>query len=592
MKNFLIYTLATITGIIVSSVILFFIFIGIVSAMIAITSEKHVNVKKGSILTLKINYPVEERSPVHPFKNFNWNEFKPEVRLGLHDMIAGIEQAASDSNIKGIYIETPVLMAGLSTASELRAALAEFKKSGKFIYSYAEMYTQSAYYLASIGDKVYLNPEGIIDFRGLNAKLAFVKGTLDKLGIEMQVARGNDNRYKTAVETFTRKDMSAENRNQTSLFVNALWNNLIHDIAASRNTTAEALNRQADNFRLKADTTLVSNKIIDGLKYKDQVLDELHEITGTPAGKEISCISISDYHTTVKDIKKSTQKNKIAVIYATGDMTVGEGSDDDNMYSGEISKALRKARADSAVKAIVLRINSGGGSALAAEIIWREVTLARQVKPVIASFGDVAASGGYYMCCNATIITALPNTITGSIGAFGVIPNMKELFNNKLGITFDNVNTNARSDYFSVDKPMESGEKILFEELIENTYETFIQHVADGRNLTTRYADSIGKGRVWDAPNAVRLGLVDTLCSMQQAIKIAAKAAGIASYTIVELPKQSSFLEDLFQETVETKHSRYLRQTLGELYPLYKTLQSFTTGSSIQTRIPYIINLN
>ena len=409
--------------------------------------------------------------------------------------------------MSGIYIEPYYLSAGIGTIEEIRNALIDFRESGKFIVSYSEIYTQSAYYLASVSDDIYLNPTGEVPLYGLGARIVFIKEAMDRLGIEAQIIRHGT--YKSAVEPFMYNKMSEENREQTLAWVRSIWDHILQGISEERNIPVAKLDNIADRLALKSAEDALTNDLVDSLLYKDEVINILKELTGTDENKDLNSISLRKYTkvTKTKDYK-GLARDKIAVIYAYGDVVMGnrgEGS----ISSERISKAIRKARRDSTIKAIVFRVNSGGGSALASEVIWREVDLAAAVKPVVASMGDVAASGGYYILAPADTIIANPVTITGSIGVFAVLPNAQKFFNNKLGINMDVAKTNPYADIGNPFRPLEDEETGLMRFSVEKIYDTFVSHVSSGRNMTWDEVDAIGQGRVWSGANAMENGLVD-----------------------------------------------------------------------------------
>ncbi|MCK4662320.1 MAG: signal peptide peptidase SppA [Bacteroidales bacterium] len=589
MKNFLKYTLASIVGFLIANLILFFIFIGIIASVVASSKDKTVKVKPKTVLHIKLDKPIVDRASNNPLDNFNFGDIESSYKLGLYDVLQNIEKAKTDENIKGIYLELFVIPAGIATIDEIRNALIDFKESGKFIISYSDYYTQSAYYLASVADKVYLNPEGTFDFKGLRAEIMFIKGSLKKLGIEPQIIRHG--KYKAAVEPFILDKMSDANREQTSKYVNSIWEHYIKGISTQRDISTDKLSEYADNYKLIVSEDLIDKKLIDGLKYKDEVLAELRDLLEIDAKKEINSISLNKYTKAPKKHKqKGLAKDKVAVIFAQGLIQMGKGKED-VIGSERISKAIREARLDSTIKAIVLRINSGGGSALASDIILREIILAKQVKPVIASMGNVAASGGYYIACAADTIVASDVTITGSIGVLGIIPNAKELLNDKLGITFDGVKTNKFSDFIGIDRPMRPEEKEIILEMIENVYDVFITHVSNGRNMTKEAIDEIGQGRVWSGTDAKEIGLIDVFGGLNKSIEIAVEKAGLEKYRVVSLPKQEDPFEQIMKQLTGDVKTAILKEQLGAQYKYYEKIQKFSKIKGIQAIMPYEIDV-
>ena len=589
MKSFFKYLLATMLGIILSSILLFFIIIGGIGAMVS-TQDQPVKIKPNTILHVKLNQPIMDRSNNNPMENFDFASFKAIPQLGLNDILKNIKKAKSDPNIDGIYLDLTFIQAGIATIEEIRNSLIDFKESGKFIVSYSDTYTQSTYYLASVADEIYLNPEGLLIFVGLRSEIMFYKDAFKKLGVEPQIIRGKNNIFKSYVEPYMYNKMSDENREQIMAYMGSIWNHMLEGISSERNIPIKKLNDLADNLSLKEVELSLNSGLIDGLKYKDEILDELAELTNKTDDKKIEHISLSKY-AKVPDRKRiSLGKNKIAVVYASGNMTVGEGGEG-SIGSDRISRAIRNARKDSSIKAIVLRINSGGGAALSADIIWREVQLAQKTKPVIASFGDVAASGGYYIAAPAEKIIASPISITGSIGAFGLFFTGKELLNDKLGIHVDVAKTNNFADIGSFSRPFSAKEKEVFQYMIEDTYDNFITKVGEGRTMTKEDVDKIGQGRVWSGANAIENGLIDEFGGLEKAIKLAAEAAKLESYRVVDYPKLKDPFQQFFEDLQGNVRASIIKKELGVEYKYYKTLQGITKQQGIQTRMPYEIDI-
>jgi len=583
MRDFFKYLFASMLGFFLSIVILFFVcFIIIAAAISSIDDDKTVSVGTNSVLYLNLDQAITERTPKNPFGNLPIVGGEEKDGLGLNDLLKSIQRAKTDDNIKCIYLNVSSPNAGFATMREVRNALIDFKKSHKKILAYSEVYTQGAYYLASAADKVYLNPEGALEFKGFSSELTFFKGTLEKIGVEMQVIRvGN---YKSAVEPFILDKMSDYNRKQVTAYVGGLYNTFLTDIAQTRAIQKDSLYSIADNYKIRAPKDALNFKMIDGLKYKDEILEELKAISGKTKKQNISSVSINDY------LKNNTSagsgKAKIAIIYANGEITGGEGSDN-QIGSERISRAIRKARLDDDIKAIVLRVNSPGGSALASDVIWREIVLTKKEKPVIASFGDVAASGGYYIGCAADSIFVQPNTITGSIGVFGIIPNFQNLMTNKLGITFDGVKTGKYADIMATNRPMTAGERFIIQNELNRIYSGFVSRVADGRKKSKAYIDSIGGGHVWIGTDAVQIGLADRIGSFNDAIKSAAKKAKLKEYKVVEYPDVIDPLKSLLEESTDKIKTYYTKQELGDNYMLYQQMKKVMASSGIQARMPF-----
>jgi len=583
MKEFFKFVFASMIGVLLSVFVMFvlgiLLIIGIVSTA---SNESKVTIDDNTVLHLSLNYPISERTSKNPFQNLNFGGFETENNLGLKDILAHIKEAKTDSRIKGIYVDVSAIQGGFASIEEIRNTLIDFKKSGKFILAYSEVYTKGAYYLASVADKIYVNPEGMVDFKGFSTEIMFFKGALEKLDIEAQVIKVGT--YKSAVEPYILDKMSKPNREQITSFLGSLYTHFLSNIAISRKIPVDSLSAIANTAAVQTATDAVKFRLVDGVKYKDEVLTELKSLCGIAQKKELRSVSISDYTPQSKELSKASA-DRIAVVYAVGEIVSGEG-DDETMGSENISRAIRTARLDDKVKALVLRINSPGGSSLASDVIWREVELTKKVKPVIVSMGDVAASGGYYIACAADSIFAQPNTITGSIGVFAIIPNMKKFFNNKLGITFDEVKTSKFSE-ISITRPLSDDERLLLQAEVNNIYKTFTQKVANGRHKTPEFIDNIGQGRVWTGAEAIKIGLVDRLGNITDAVKSAAKKAGLKEYKLVDYPDQKDPLKELFDDSADKVRTYFTKQELGENYNYYQKIQSVLKTTGIQSRMPY-----
>ncbi|RKD14344.1 signal peptide peptidase SppA [Pelobium manganitolerans] len=585
MKQFFKFVFASMLGVFISGILIFVIFIASLAAIVGSSKEK-VEVKANSILHLNLNLPITERSSSSPLDDLNVGPFVSEKKLGLNDILKSIKYAKDDSNIKGIYLDVSYLTTGFATAEEIRNALLDFKKSGKFVIAYSEIYSQGAYYIASAASKIYLNPQGILELKGLSAQNMFFKGTLEKLNIEAQIIKVGT--FKSAVEPFVLDKMSDANRLQTNALLSSLYQHLTANIAASRHIAQDSVISIANGLKSRAPEDAVKYKLVDALKYKDEILDELKAKTGIDKKKNLNTVSVSDYAKTIEE--KGPSSDRIAVIYANGDIGGGEG-DENSIGSEGISKAIRKARTNDKIKAVVLRVNSPGGSALASDVIWREVVLTKKVKPVVVSMGDYAASGGYYIACAANEIYAEPNTITGSIGVFAIIPNMQGFFNNKLGVTFDGVKTGQFADLGNIGRPLSAAEKQIFQHEVNRTYNDFTKRVAEGRKLTQSYVDSIGQGRVWTGEQALKLKLVDKLGHIDDAIASAARKAKLKEYRIVNYPEIKDGLMGLLGSSEDKIKAYFVKQELGETYPVYQKIKQATQMSGLQARMPYIIDI-
>jgi protease-4 len=587
MRDFFKYVFATVVGFIISIFVISLFFVVVISALLSTLSEdKKVDVAANSVLYLNLDQTIKERTPNQRFENLPIIGSN-DKSIGIRDLIKAINHAKTDPNIKVIYLTVSSPSAGKATLKEIRDAIIDFKSSKKQIIAYSEVYTQNAYYLASAASKVYLNPQGALEFKGFSSELVFFKGALEKIGVEAQIIRvGN---FKSAVEPFTNEKMSDNNRAQITAYVNGLYNTFLEGISQTRKLPKDSLFVWANNYKIQEAQDALNYKMVDALRYKDQVINELKSLSGTEKKDKIITVSINEYAENVAQIKV-TGKKKIAVIYANGDIISGEG-DDESIGSERVSRAVRKARLDSNVKAIVLRVNSGGGSALASDVIWREIALSQKVKPVIASFGDIAASGGYYIASAADSIFVQPNTITGSIGVFGIIPNFQNLLNNKMGITFDGVKTGQYADIMSVNRPMTAGERFIIQNSVNHVYDTFISRVADGRKKTKEYVNSVGGGRVWVGTDAVRIGLADRVGNFNDAIVAAGKKAGLKDYRVVEFPEKIDPFKSLMDSSSDKIKLYYAKQEFGENFMLYQQMKKAITNSGIQARMPFDINV-
>jgi protease-4 len=589
MREFFKMMFASMAGFILSMILLFVIFFAIMIGMVA-SFEKEVKVPENTVLTISLKNAVPERSSNNPFEEFNFTSMKSQKQLGLNAILQSIHYAANDARIKGILLDLSSVPSNYATVEAIRNAVDSFKQSGKFVVAYGENLSQKAYYLASAADLVFMNPLGYLEFKGIYMELMFFKNALTKLEVEAQIIRHG--KFKSAVEPFMLEKMSDSNREQLSTYTDGIWNHILSGISESRGISVDELNLIADSLFTWDANGALKYKMVDGLIYRDELDDLIGEKTAVEEGKDISYLSLSNYYENIKAKLVSFKKDKIAVIYANGEIVNGNNSSDviDGVF---MSNCIREAREDSSIKAVVLRVNSPGGDALASDMIWREVYLTNEVKPVIVSMGDYAASGGYYISCAARKIYAEPTTLTGSIGVFGVIPNMEKMFNNKLGITFDNVKTNEHSDYISVTHPMSDFDKALVLKQIENIYSTFLQRVSEGRGMSVDAVDSIGQGRIWSGVDAKRIGLVDEMGGMYDAIAFAASEAGIEEYAIVELPKQKDFLDELLSDmSSQSSIQEKIQNELGVFAPLYKAYMHMQSVQGIQARLPYFIYVN
>ena len=588
MKQFFKFMFASMLGFFLTFIIVFFLFIAFIMAMISFTKTNEVVISEPTILHLKFDYDISDRATNDPMQfMMSFDSFKSKP--GLNDILKNIKKAKEDENIKGIYLDLADVPASLPTIEEIRKAIFDFKESGKFVYAYGDMLFQSAYYFATCADKVYLNPEGLVELRGYRGEVMFMKGLLEKLEIEAQIIRHG--KFKSAIEPFVREDMSEPNKEQTLTYIQALWNNTSADIAEARQIDLVSLNQITDKLNSQNPNDALTLGLVDSLIYMDQFLSIMANEINVENIKSENLISISKYQDVKTSVKKEKRsKNKIAIIYASGDIIQGEGTED-IIGSDKIARTIRQARLDEKVKAIVLRVNSPGGDGLASDIILREVILANEVKPVVVSMGKYAASGGYYIACGASKIVANPTTLTGSIGVFGLIPNFEKFFENKMGITFDGVSTNENSDYIQLNKPLSEYQKALIQKEVDRFYDTFVNHVAKGRNMTYAQVDSIAQGRVWAGTDALRIGLVDKLGGLNDAIDVAIELASLEDYRITELPEQKDPFQQIIEDVFGGVKARMLKEEIGDFYSYYQYADYLRNATGIQARLPFELEI-
>jgi protease-4 len=545
-------------------------------------------VEKNSVLVINIGQPFQEQKLESPLAVLSSND---ELSVpGVYDVVRLIQKAAKDDKIKGIYLQSGLNPNGFATSEEIRNALLTFKKSGKFIVAYSEMMNQKSYHVANVADKVYVNPKGFFDWAGFSSELLFLKGTLEKLDIEPQIFYAG--KFKSATEPLRTDKMTPENKLQTSVWLGDLYSHFLLKAAEERKIDTATLHQYANEAAIKNPQDAVAKNLIDGVKYDDEIKDEIK--TRLKLGKydKINFITINSY--SKSGSYKKTSGEKIALIYAQGNIIDG-GGDQRQIASADYIKLIRKARLDKTIKAIVFRVNSGGGSALASETIWRELSLAKAEKPVVVSFGDVAASGGYYISCGADSIFASPTTITGSIGVFGIIPNMEGFFKNKLGVTFDGVKTAPYADLGAIYRPMNENEKKFVQQSIDEIYLSFKQRVADGRKKSVDDVDSIAQGRVWSGNKAIGIGLVDKFGGLQDAVDCAARMAKLSDYRLREYPEMQSIFDRLLGGAKDnTLKTEMIRKELGEdQFKIYnEMLRVKQMTNSVQTRLPFEFFIN
>ena len=566
---------ASMLGMFLTVIISLFILIAIIGGIVAAAGSTPVTfVADHSILHIQLNEEINDRASKNPFENFDFNTFEAKKTIGLNEIKACLEKAKTDDKIKGIFLNLSQLQTGLANIDEIRVALFDFKESGKFIISYSENYSQSAYFLSTVADKVYLNPQGELRFQGMTSQIMFFKDALEKLDIEMQVIRHG--KFKSAVEPFLMNEMSPSNKKQMSTLVHSIWGEMTAGISAARGVSQDELNAIADNISIRLPADAVQHQLVDALKYEDEVMQELVALSGIEKD-EPKLIELSKYKSapgkenTDEDEDGDQIKNvkdEIAIIYAAGEIRGGK-SNAEIMGSETIVEAIKKATKDEDIKAIVLRVNSPGGSALASDVMWRAVELAN-------------------ISCGANKIFAQPNTITGSIGVFGVVPNFKGLINNKLGVYVDGVSTNKHSDMMiNTFRPLDNEETVAITEMVESIYDDFITKVAAGRGITKAEVDSIGQGRVWTGVDAKRIGLVDEIGGLNDALKSAASLAGIDAYEIKELPRQKEPIQQLMEDFSMEAKTYLLGENLGNTYHYFKSLEEVSKRQGIMTRIPF-----
>jgi len=576
MKQFLKFTLATIVGVIVASVLGIFIFFGVMGA-IAGSADKATELKDNSVYELSLSGSLVDRTEDNPFAAaFAEALGQPSQGIiGLDDVLANIEKAKNDEKIKGIYLKGGSLMGGFASMKEIRDALVDFKKSGKFVIAYADTYMQSNYYLASVADKVLINPEGMLELKGLNADLVFFKNTLDKIGVEMQVVKVGT--FKSAVEPYITTKMSDANREQITVYMTSIWKTMLKDISESRKLSVDTLNAFADQMIMFQPTQkAVEYALVDSMVYADEVDSIMKSFA-----KDYKLVKHSAMTKVPDDIK--FEKDKVAVIYAIGGI---DGGDGEGIVSEDLVETINEVAKDEAVKSVVFRVSSPGGSAYGSEQIWRALTKLKEKKPLIVSMGDYAASGGYYISCMADVIVAQPNTITGSIGIFGLIPNIAGL-NNKLGLTYDGVKTNKMSDMLSINRPFRPEERDLMQAYVNRGYELFVKRCADGRNKKVDEIKAIAEGRVWTGEDALKLGLVDKIGGIDEAIALAVKKAKLKAYNVKSFPAKEDFATKLMKSLGEDMETRFMKAQLGEQYKLFREIKNIENMNGIQARLPY-----
>lgn len=585
MKEFLRSTLATITGVLICGFIFIILGVTMLAGFVASSESETIVMPKvmpNSVFTLELKGTVQERYQPSPVDQF----FEDQISTyGLEDILNSIQKAKEDEQIKGIYLHTGALACSTASLQAIHRALADFKQSGKFLIAYADMYTQGGYYLASVADKVIVNPVGSLSWHGLASETMFLKDFLAKIGVKMQIFRVGT--YKSAVEPMTNTEMSPANREQTQAFLESTWKSIVSDVAASRNISVDSLNLLADqNMDLRPAEDYVRCGLADTLMYKDEVLSYLKSLAGLTEEDNLQTLSL-DEMTRVKSVTpKSKTRDVVAVYYAYGEIDNGS-SYDEGINSEKVAKDLRDLRKDKNVKAVVLRVNSPGGSAYGSEQIWREVTLLKAEKPVVVSMGDYAASGGYYISCAANKIVAEPTTLTGSIGIFGMMPDASELLTNKLGLHFDGVKTHKMADMGSMSRPFNAKESALMQQMVNQGYALFTKRCAEGRNIPLEELCKIAEGRVWTGSMAKELKLVDELGGLDTAIQLAAELGKVKDYKLKSYPTKQDFLTELLNTRADRYIHSQLQEIFGEYYQGFEWLRHVEQSDRLQARLPF-----
>lgn len=586
MKEFLRSTLATITGVLICGFI--FIILGI-STLVGImaSSETETVVPPNSVFTLELKGTIQERYQPSPVDQF----FEDQISTyGLEDILNAIQKAKENDLIKGIYLHTGALSCSAASLQAIHRALADFKQSGKFLVAYADAYTQGGYYVASVADKVIVNPVGSLSWHGLASETMFLKDFLAKIGVKMQIFRVGT--YKSAVEPMMSTEMSPANREQTQAFLESTWKSILNDVSASRHISADSLNLLADrNMDFQPAETYVSSGLADTLMYQDEVLSYLKSLTGLSDEDDLKTLNLDEMTRVKATAPKSKTRDVVAVYYAYGEIDNGSSSYDEGINSEKVTKDLRDLRKDKNVKAVVLRVNSPGGSAYGSEQIWREVSLLKAEKPVVVSMGDYAASGGYYISCAAHKIVAEPTTLTGSIGIFGMMPDASELLNDKLGLHFDGVKTHKMADMGSMSRPFNAEESALMQQMVNQGYALFTKRCAEGRHIPLEELCKIAEGRVWTGSMAKELKLVDELGGLDTAIQLAAQLGKVKDYNLQTYPTKEDFLTQLLNTRTDRYIHSQLQETFGEYYRSFDWIRHLGQSDRLQARLPFNLRI-
>ncbi len=584
MKQFFKFMFASCLGSALMMIVLLIITIWMVNS----STKSTVTVKPKTVLYMNLDYNIPERTTENNLTDMLMGLDKNSDMSGMNDIIANIDEAKNDPNISGIFLELSTIGSSPANIEELRNHIVSFRESGKFVISYADNMGQNAYYLATAGDEIYINPDGGLDIHGMASQIMFYKNLLDKLDIEMQIIRGPNNKFKSAVEPYFLDKMSDANREQMTKLLNTIWFKIVSDINATRGISIQRINELADNLSLTFDPHIaLEENFVDGLAYRDEIIAKIKNLAGIEENGKINILTNTQY----ADVRPAAKvkADKIAVIYANGQIIDGEG-DDETIGSITLSKAIREARENKKVKAIVMRVNSPGGSALASEVIRREVELAKAEKPFIISMGNYAASGGYWISTEGHRIFADPTTLTGSIGVFGTFPNAKKFLNERVGLTFDVAKTNENADFGSIVEPLTPYQKAMLQKYVGNTYNEFTALVARTRGLRQSYVDSIGQGRVWAGADALEIGLVDELGGLDKAIAYAAQQANLTDYSIKSYPKQKDMMEMLMGGGLQEPYTKSLiKKRLGNNYTYFEAVENISKLDGVQALMPFMI---
>ena len=589
MKDFLKYTLASIVGLMACTIII--TIISIVSIVgIAASSDTTTTVSENSLFKLELKGEVTERMIDNPFASLMSEE---QTALGLNDVLSSIQKAAENEYIKGIYLEAGGLMANPASIEEIRNALVRFKQTGKFVVAYGDNYTESDYYICSVADKIILNPQGMVDWHGLASQTIYFKDLLAQLGVDMEVFKVGT--YKSAVEPYTSMEMSDENREQITAYITSIWDNMVDGVSLSRGISAKQLNEYADRYIAfeGAEASLTAG-LVDTLLYMDGTKSYLKQLMDTEEDDRLAVLTLDEVKNIQKNVPLDKSGNIIAMYYAEGQIVDAPStgmSTAPEIVGEKVSMDLRKLRNDETVKAVILRVNSPGGSAFASEQIWNEVVKLKEKKPVIVSMGDYAASGGYYISCAADTIIAQPNTITGSIGIFGMFPNPHKLINDKLKLNIETVKTNKLADFGSMSRPFNADERAIMQRYINQGYATFVKRCADGRSMSTSAIEAVAQGRVWTGEMAMELGLVDILGDIETAKEIAAEKAGIESYTLISYPKEQGAFDMLLNQAKESYIETRIGKVAGQFKDELNLIYNLENMNKLQARLPYTIHL-